>query len=179
MSIFDEIWERTSHDDGSGAPVIKYAANQDLLFLYAAGFVDAEKYPLEEWVEAFKPSLQPDGSYIVTREQWMDKEKYYYSGEIREPFDPLQIPEKEYSEEEISDMFKACIIPSSQATADKVPLFINDYKERGVMKDGKMAVTKQIKQELNLFLSKFPSPLRILELSVRQRRLQREQVQTA
>ncbi len=166
MGIFEEIWSKVSQDDGSGTRVIRYASDQDLLFIYASGFVDAEKYTFDQWKDAFKSSKQTDDSYIVSREQWISKAIYYYNGPVKIPFNPLLIPEKEYTEAEITKLLIECILPSSQTTKEKLPLFIKDYQQRGLLKDGKMTMTKEVKQELSNFLATYPSPLRILEVNI-------------
>lgn len=166
MGIFEEIWNKVAQDDGSGKRVIQYNSKDDLLFIYASGFVDADKYTYDQWREAFNSSLRKDGSYRVAFDQWMAKEKFYYDGPIRTPFNPHNIPEKEFTEDEIADMFKKCMIPSSQTTEDKIPLWLDTFKNRGLLKDGKMMMTKEIKKELADFISLYPSPLRVLEVNV-------------
>ncbi len=173
MALFDEIWKKVSKDDGTGSRFIKYESDDDLVFIYASGFVDADKCDLKTWMDVFASSLQEDGSYLVSQDQWMAKEKYYYDGTVRLPFDPMLIPEKEYSEAEVVEIYQKCIIPSSQASADKINVMIRDYKERRLLKDGKMTLTRDIKEEMRNFITAFPSPLRILEINV-QRMLEGE-----
>ncbi len=166
MKEFEQIWDKVAKPDGSGQRVILYESVDDLVFIYASGFVDGEKYTLEKWIQAFEPSRKEDKSYRVSYKQWMDKERFYYTGPVRFPFDPLKIPEKEYDKEELIDLFKSCIVSSSQATPEKIPLFIKDYEMRGLFKNGVLLMTKELKNELNAFVARFPSPLRVLEVNV-------------
>lgn len=166
MAIFEDIWNKVSRDDGSGTRVIRYPSRYDLLFLYASGFVDAEKVTFDQWKDSFKSSLQADGSYRITYEQWKEKEKFYYKGPIRVPFNPHLIPEREFTEAEIVDMFKKCVIPSSQTTVEKIPLWIDSFKRRGLLQNGRMQMTKEIKKEIGDFITYYPSPLRVLEVNI-------------
>lgn len=166
MKEFEQIWDKVAKPDGTGKRVIRYESVDDLVFIYASGFVDGEKYTLEQWIKAFDAAKQKDKSYRVTYDQWMAKEKFYYTGPVRFPFDPLKIPEREYSKEELKDLFKTCIVPSSQATPEKIPLFLKDYEMRGLFKNGRLQMTPGLKNELNVFIARFPSPLRVLEVNV-------------
>lgn len=167
MSLFEDIWNKIAKEDGTGTRVITYNSDQDLNFIYASGFVDGSKYTLKQWLDAFRPSQQKDGSYRVSFKQWLEKEKFYYDGPVREPFNPLLIPEKEFTEAELVDMFKKCVVPSSLATEEKIPLFLKDYQQRSLLKNGKMMMTMEVKQELRDFLTFYPSPLRVLEVNVK------------
>jgi hypothetical protein len=160
VGIFEDIWNKVARDDGTGTRIIRYDSKDDLLFIYASGFVDTGKCTFDEWKDSFK------STYRVTFQQWMEKEKFYYDGPVRVPFNTHQIPEKEFTEAELTDMFKKCMVPSSQTTVDKIPLFLKDYKQRGLLKDGKMMMTKEIKKELGDFITFYPSPLRVLEVNV-------------
>ncbi len=166
MALFDEIWKKVSEDDGTGTRVIKYGSNEDLVFIYASGFVDSAKYDLKSWLDAFEPSKQEDGTYKVSQAQWAEKEKFYYTGSVRDPFNALLIPEQNFTEAELLDLFNTCIVPSSQATPKTVPNFIRDYKARGLFKNGKIMMDKKLKEELHAFITAFPSPLRVLETNV-------------
>jgi len=168
MSTFTEIWERVSKDPGDGVRVITFATENDLNFLYASGFVDAEKYTMEQWLKSFDECKQKDESYIVTNKQWMAKEAMHYTGPVREPFNPLNLPEEELTEAQFVTMLKQCIIPSSQATVEKIPVILKDFKDQEFFKDGKIMVTTKVKNELNIFLAMYPSPLRVLEFKIMQ-----------
>ncbi len=163
MSFFTDIWDKIAKDDGTGTRVIRYGSLDDLVFLYASGFVDAEKYDLKAWLEAFDSSKQSDGSYVINKGHWLEKEKFHYHGPIRDPFEAHLIPEKEFTEAELIELFNQCIVPSSQATKESIPNFIRLYENRNLLKNGKMMMTKEIKQELHDFIEAFPSPLRVLE----------------
>ncbi|MDX1402553.1 MAG: hypothetical protein R3245_11575 [Kiloniellales bacterium] len=168
MKTFEQIFEKVAKPDASGNRVIHYASEDDLVFIYASGFVDAKKCSLDEWIAAFDDSKQKDGSYDVTYKQWMAKEKFYYTGPVREPFDAMKIPEKEYTEAEFTDMWRKCIIPSSQSTEEKIPRVLQDLKGQGILKDGKINVDVEVKKQIGNFLLAFPSPLRVLEIKVQQ-----------
>lgn len=170
MKVFEDIWQAVSEEDESGLRFLRYASRKDLVFLYDSGFVDAEKYSVDDWVDAFKPSLQKDESYKVSYDQWMEKQKYYYSGPIREPFDAMKIPERDFTLEEFEDMLRTCIVPSTQMGPEKVPEYIESCKKRGMLSDGKIKMTPEVKKELGEFLTLYPSPLRILEVNVKRLR---------
>ena len=168
MKTFEQIFEKVAKKDASGNRAIHYASDDDLIFIYASGFVDAEKYSLDQWIAAFAESKQKDGSYLITYKQWMAKEPFYYTGPVHEPFDPMKIPEREFTEAEFVDMWRKCIIPSSQSSEAKIPQVLGDLKKQGVLKDGKIMVDEGVKKQIGYFLLAYPSPLRVLEIKIQQ-----------
>lgn len=164
--FFEDIWNKIAEKDSSGNLIIRYESEEDIIFLYSSGFVDAEKFSLDDWVDAFKESRQQDGSYHVTHPQWLDKQKYYYAGPILEPFNALKIPEREYTTDELIDLFKTCIVPSSQMSEDKIPILLQEYEKQGLLKDGKFQMTMKQKKDLHDSIKQFPSPLHVLEVNV-------------
>lgn len=166
MDAMEQIWEKVAALNEQGKKVILYKNVSDLVFLYANGFVDTLQYKLEEWVQAFQDSQQKDGSFRITRPQWLAKKKYRYDGLVEKPFDPWQIKEREYSEKEFGVMLRAFIVPSTWLTPEAVPQVIANYKSHGKFKDGKILVNEEIRQDFARMLRLYPSPLRNLQISV-------------
>src|SRR5262245_56516548 len=111
MDPLEAIFNRVAKDGKDGKKYIFFKDQTDIAFLYASGFVDAKKYGFQNWMDAFKPSRQADGSYVISREQWMEKKKYHYEGPINPPWDPMSLEEREYTEKEIQEIIAKKIIP--------------------------------------------------------------------
>ena len=165
MNPMEELWERIAQPAEDGQKQITYKTDQDLVFLYANGFVDFRKYTLADWIKAFDDSKQADGSYQVTRPQWLAKERFRYAGPIGEPFDPQRLKEREYSEEEFAKILKAFVCPSTWIHEQNVPNIVAYFKKKQGLK-GKVRIDKGVKREFQESLDKIPSPLRILQLDV-------------
>lgn len=166
MEPMEQLWQKLASPDKTGEPVIVYNSIGDLVFLYANGFVDAVQYSLKEWLEAFADSRQKDGSYRLTRPQWLAKKKYRYDGVVEKPFDPWRIKEREYNEAEFAAILRDFIVPSTWLAKESIPQVIANYQSHGLFKDGKILVNKVIKEDFSKMLKLFPSPLRILQISV-------------
>src|SRR5262249_30757370 len=107
------IWEKVSQPFPEGRRCIQWRTRADIDYLYDTGFVDTDRYKKEEWIDAFKDSLLPDGSYLITREQWLAKGVYRFSGPTAAPFDPLSLQEGEWEVEEFEKILEEKIFPST------------------------------------------------------------------
>lgn len=173
MTPMEELWEQVAKPAADGQKQITYKTDQDLLFLYANGFVDFRKFTLADWIKAFDDSKQKDGSYRVTRQQWLAKDKYRFTGAIGEPFDPQRLKEREYTEQEFSQILKLFICPSTWIPEQNIPGLLDYFKKKKKLVDGKIRIDKDVKKEFQESLDKIPSPLRILQLDVARFRRQK------
>ncbi|MBI2082900.1 MAG: hypothetical protein HYT76_04960 [Deltaproteobacteria bacterium] len=162
----EELWDVVAQESDDGQKYIIYQNQYDLLYLYANGFVDFKKQTLEQWIKAFDDSKQKDGGYKVTKEQWLKKGSYRYSGPIGEPFDPDRLQEREFSEKEFEAVFKQFVCPSTWIPEANIPLILDHYRKQNKLVNGKIRINKEIKNEIRTALEKIPSPLRILQLDI-------------
>ncbi len=168
MSQLDQIWDQVatqSPEDGKKYIIFKLGI-QDLMFLYMSGFVDARKYSFTQWVEAFKPSRRQNGHYWLTKEQWLDKKKFHYTGPVNAPFDPMTMEEKDYTEQEVLKLLKDKILPGTMFSPAYAPTVINNLKAQGRLINGKFRVDRELKKYLLGVMNQYPSPMRILEVGV-------------
>lgn len=166
MTPLEELWEKVAQPGDDGHKYITYKGEQDLIFLYANGFVDFRKYTAAAWVEAFTESKQKNGSYRVTREQWLAKEKYRLNEPVGEPFDPGRLKEKEITEAEFAAVLKHFICPSTWIPEANIPNMLEYYRKNKKLANGKIRIDPSIKKEFKDVLEKLPSPLRVLQLDV-------------
>lgn len=166
MNPMEELWDKVAQPEKDGQKYISYKNDQDLLFLYANGFVDFRKFSLDDWIRSFQPSKQKDGSYRVTHEQWLEKEKFRFAGAVGEPFDPERLKEREYSEAEFTAVLKHFICPSTWIAETNIPQILDFYRSKNKLVNGKILMDRILKKELEEVLEKVPSPLRILQLDV-------------
>ncbi|MBI4196965.1 MAG: hypothetical protein HY539_04000 [Deltaproteobacteria bacterium] len=166
MTPMEELWEQVSQPADDGQKYITYKTAQDLLFLYANGFVDHRKYTLDAWIKAFDECRQSDGSYKITKQQWLAKESYRYSGPVEEPFDPHRLQERDFTEAEFEAVLKYFVCPSTWINESSIPIILDDLRKRKKLVNGKIRIDPAVKKEIQEVLDKFPSPLRVLQLDV-------------
>ncbi len=136
------------------------------MFLYASGFVDAQKYSFDQWTDAFASSRQADGSYLINKEQWLEKKKFHYRGKIDVPFDPMIIEERDHTEEEVTRLLADKILPGTIFDKSYLPTAINNLKAQGKLVNGKLSVDLATKKYLLSLMNQYPSPLRVLQVTV-------------
>jgi hypothetical protein len=162
----EELWETVSQEGKDGTRSINYQGDYDLLYLFANGLVDFKKYTLDDWIKSFVDSKQSDGSYKVSKDQWLAKRKYRYEGPIGEPFDPDQLQEREFTEDEFKAVFIHFICPVTWAPESSIPQILEHYRKNGRLVGGRIRIDKEIKNDLRQALERIPNPLRILQLDV-------------
>lgn len=136
----------------------------DIRQLYQLGFVDTEAFTLQEWVGAFEQVRQMDGTYLLNKDEFLALDKYRYKGEIRIPFDAMEINEGKYTDEGLEDLIHASIMPSCGMPMDEQLKFYEAFKKDFRQADGLILMKKPAKQRIKELLDAFPSPLRNLEI---------------
>jgi hypothetical protein len=83
----DYIWNKLPKQRApDGSEYIEYTAS-DLPYLYHHGFVDTQRYSLDDWLVAIIPfKHEESGTYRLTQAQFLTLDKYRYGGMIRAPF---------------------------------------------------------------------------------------------
>lgn len=162
----EELWLSTSKPAQDGKRTITLKGVQDLGFLYISGFVDVQKNSFQDWVNSFADSRQKDGSYLLSHDQWMAKKKFRYTGPVGEPFDPMSLEEKEYTEQEFITFIEQKIIPNTIFDKSAIPRVIAEFKVSKKIQNGKIFLDKNIKKLILQTVNDHPSPLRILQVMV-------------
>jgi hypothetical protein len=166
MDPLETIFLRVAKEGKDKKKYIFFKDQTDIAFLYASGFVDAKKYSYKAWVDAFEPSKQEDNSYVISHAQWMDKKKYHYDGPINPPWDPMTLEEKEYTEKEVTEIIAKKIIPCTVFDDSYTQVYVNNLKAQGRLVNGKARIDKPAKEFILSIINQYPSPMRVLEVSV-------------
>src|SRR3989338_4848154 len=88
MEIMEEamswLWKRLAKKNDRGEEFILWT-HADLEEMYHNGFVDTDKFTKEQWTKAFQSSRTPEGRYQITKDQWLEKNPFRYSGKVSPP----------------------------------------------------------------------------------------------
>lgn len=136
-------------------------------YLYLSGFVDVENFSLAEWQKAFEAYKQPNGTYLISKEQFIQLGKYKYSGPVKKPLDAMMIREGWY---ELTDWHAFCvnsILPSTTLlSVDQLIAAENQLKKNGKIVNNRILVDKAAKLRIKQYLDDYPSPIRRREIAV-------------
>lgn len=137
----------------------------DIEELYNNGFVDTELYKREDWVKAFEPhKTAEEDTYVVTKEEFLEKEKFRYKGEIMVPFEPLLINEGKYTDEGLQELIDLSIAPSCSLPKRDVQKFFDEFKAKYREKDNLIRMDMEGKRRVAYLIYENPSPMRRREL---------------
>ncbi len=166
--LMEGIWRTTPKETvlpaGFKGEHIRYIAT-DPWFLYVFGFVDEKKFTLEEWQAAFKDCKQPDGTYLISKEKFIQLGKFKHFGLVRKPLDISQLREGWY---ELKNWRKFCneeLIPSTTVGPKEFEKIEKSREQGGFLKNERILVDKLFKQRLQELLDACPSPARVRELN--------------
>ena len=177
MSVdpMEYIWDKLPKEkDLNGNDYIEYVTT-DLPYLYENGFVDTQKYTLDEWLIAIIAFKNDEtGTYQLNREQFLSLRVFRYDGQLRAPFEPMRIREGNWTEEELWKLFVLSIKPSSTLSDQQFAGMIESAKKKGLFVNGQFRVDRPFKVRLNQIVQENPSPLRKLELRVAERRREQD-----
>lgn len=167
------IWTAVAQPGPDGKKVLNFAGRNDIVYLYCTGFVDETKYTLQDWTDAFKDSLQTDGSYVLTEDRWMDKARFRYCGSVGRPFDPLLMKEGEWPEKEMELLIKLHILPAVYFT-EKEFRSIFDEARASFYANGVYKISRPIKEDLKKLIDMYPSPAQVRALGLAEARAQQQ-----
>lgn len=170
LRALQSIWDGVAAKAPDGNKCIFFNSRTDIEYLYATGFVDEKQFSLQEWIDSFSDSLQPDGRYLVNEIQWMDKARYRYSGPVGAPFDPMTLREGEWTEEEIKSLAKEKLFPSVYFSVENFEKIMEDVKKGPYYVNGKFIVNQAVKADWAWILNEYPSPRRIREMRLMEAR---------
>ncbi len=140
-------------------------SQEDIDAMWESGIVDTKQYPITAWRDAFDVHRQADGTYVLSKEEFLSKETYRYKGEIMVPFDAMQINEGKYTDEGLNELFDASIAPSSSLSPAEIKKFLDDLKTLFREPNGLVKIGKEAKAQIRDMIEANPSPLRKLELT--------------
>lgn len=159
VNVMEAIWASSEKaEDGCLHYPIEF-----IDFLWEHGFVDTQKYSKEDWRQAFAPFRQADGSYKISRDEFLTLDKYRYRGDIHIPFDAMRINEGKYTDEGLGELVRDSIEPSCGLAPDPFKKFIDDLKEEYRQADDLILIKADAKLKIKKLLEDYPSPLRRLE----------------
>ncbi|MBI2342032.1 MAG: hypothetical protein HYU98_04790, partial [Deltaproteobacteria bacterium] len=129
-----------------------------------SGIVDTKSFTIDEWRAAFDAHSRGDGTFSLSKEEFLSKEPYRYKGEIMVPFDAMQINEGKYTDEGLNELFASSIAPSCLLSPSELETFLDAFK--GDYRDaaGLIKINAKAKKKIQTLLEESPSPLRRLEL---------------
>ena len=137
----------------------------DIEDIWENGFVDTEQFPCETWVKAFEPHISPEGHYVLTLEEFLEKDAFRYTGEIFRPFEPLFINEGKYTDEGLHELIDLSIGPSCDYSRQKLDKFFKKWiKKYRDSSDNLIVMNIDSKREIAKLVYENPSPLRRREL---------------
>ena len=136
----------------------------DIEMLWKMGFVDTEKFPMDQWKLVFEPYRQGDGSFLLEKDAFLALDKYRYKGEIHIPFDAMRINEGYYTDEGLHELFDASVAPSCNYDGERLKAFLDALKETFRSPDGLIRIDVEAKKQIRNLIEKNPSPLRNLEI---------------
>src|SRR5579885_2852284 len=110
------FWQRFATADKEGRRSLVFKDRAELELLYRAGFVE-QSHAIEEWIEAFEPHLQKDGSYLLTVTDWEEKRRFIPVLKNPRPFDPMELREGVWDVKEFDLMIEEEILPSTLVDA--------------------------------------------------------------
>lgn len=163
------IWDKVSQPSPDGQRYIVWRTRDDIDYLYDTGFVDTDRHKKEDWIDAFKDSLQADKTYRITKDQWLAKRPFRFNGPTSPPFDPLTLQEGEWEIEEFEKILKEKVFPSTTLSEEIFRKAIDKGKEKAFV-GGKFILSKAFKFALKQAFILHPSPRRFRELAVAEAR---------
>lgn len=166
----ETIWSRSPKEENLPSHLkgeyVLYLST-DPKYLYLSGFVDVKQFSYEEWENAFQECKQPDGSYLISKDQFIILGKYKYSGPVKKPLDAMKIREGWYK---LTDWHEFCansILPSTSILkVEDLVQMEKIGKENGKIIGNRILIDKSDKLRIKQLLDEYPSPIRRRELGV-------------
>lgn len=159
--MMEQLWDSLKKtDDGKQ---IRYT-DKDIEQLWQFGFVDTSKTTVEEWNSFFRPHRQTDGSYLLSKDDFLALDEYRYKGEIHIPFDAMKINEGKYTDEGFDELVDISISPSCSLSRPEIKKYFDLFKKDFRGNDGLLLIKKDAKERIQILLEDRPSPLRNLEI---------------
>lgn len=160
IDVMINIWESMPKSPDENHITLN---ENDLEELWYNGFVDTNKISIKQWLNLFKEHKKGN-KYVLSRDEFMEKDKYRYTDEIKIPFEPLIINEGKYTDEGLQELFDMSIRPSCSKSAEEVNEFLEKFKKNYREKDNLIKMDLRGKRDIAELINTFPSPTRRREL---------------
>lgn len=161
FDVMEYLWDTLEKTpDGQ---YIRYTA-LDIEQLWWMGFVDTVRVGIAEWKAAFEPQRQPDGTFLLGKDDFFALDRFRYKGEIRVPFDPMLINEGKYTDDGLEQLIDASVVPSCRLSRADLKKFLDELKKDFRQADGLILIKEPAKKRIKALIDANPSPLRNLEL---------------
>lgn len=167
------IWDRIpKQKDGQTIRYIK----ADLDYLYYNGFVDSRQFSIDLWKKAFKNFEQEDGTYVLTKNQFMALRLFRYEGRSDEVFDAHKIQKGPWPDASLQKLYEKSIHKASTISDQTFWTFINELKKLGhADEQGHLIIDDAVQLGFQAFVDQYPSPRRRLEKEVGRLRSEKNQ----
>ncbi|MBI1908630.1 MAG: hypothetical protein HYS22_00445 [Deltaproteobacteria bacterium] len=167
-----EIWQKVEPKVKKGNKDYIQYLEQDLIFLYRSQFADNRKCTLDEWKKGFRDSLQKDGTYLVSYEQFLAKARYYNEKmPTSPPFDPDSIKEGPWKESDLDQLFQRKIKPETLYTDEEWAAIKEKLRKMFPQKEGWLLMNPLFKKELKYILETYPSVMRQRAINIQKEKL--------
>jgi len=162
-SVMEYLWETLDKLEDEEGDRIVYMP-EDIEQLWWMGFVDTDRYSMEEWKRVFEPYRQHEGFYLLKHDEFLALDRYRYTGDIHIPFDAMLINEGKYTDEGLDELISASIAPSCFLPRGNLNEFFDRLKKDFRQADSLILIKKEAKERIRALLEQHPSPLRNLEI---------------
>ena len=157
FNTMEFIWN--SLDKIENGQKVRYAA-EDAAYLWDYGFVDTGKCSKQDWFQVLVPFRQPDGSYVLSRDEFFTLDRHRYDGPIKIPFDPLKINEGKYTDEGFQELVDGAIAPSCGLSSADIKNKVEALKKEFRQSDGLILIAPPAKIKIKDWIDADPSPTR-------------------
>lgn len=160
----EKLWEKLpKNKDGYSITYIE----GDIPYLYNNGFVDVQRFSLDDWKNAFQPFKQKDGTYRLEKNDFIKLGSFRYNKANEPAFDPFALAERAWPDWELAYLWESTIKVSSTITFDVFKQCILALKKSGQVNESfELIIDENVKKQLAYLLERFPSPRRLLEKEV-------------
>lgn len=172
IRTFKLIWDQVAQAGPDGKKKLSFQGRFDVVGLFCSGFVDESRFTVHDWLAAFEPHKQTDGSYLLTEEQWLEKMKFHYDGPVGRPFDPLMLREGEWEDSRVVALIENHILPAVYFNEQEFRMIWDETKPQYFV-NGKFVVSRKFKEDLRDLVEAYPSPGQVRALGLAEIRAQR------
>lgn len=161
FNLLEHVWNtQAKTQDGNHILYSDFEVEQ----LWRIGIIDTRRVTLDEWKQACEPFRKDKGSFLFSHEEFLGLGDYCYKGEIKIPFDAMEINEGKYTDDGLDELVNISIAPSCSLDANQLNEFVDALKKDFRDSDGLIIILKPAKEQIKDLLDNFPSPLRNLEV---------------
>ncbi|MDO8644208.1 MAG: hypothetical protein Q7S00_04480 [bacterium] len=155
----EDVWKKIPKTLKEGKEYIRYGS-LDIPYLYLCRFADPRKCTYQEWIDSFKECQQKDGTYLISHEQFLAKEKYFNTRQLTSLFDLSALREGLWPEAEFERLYVEKIQDELCMNNEDWEAIKNKIR-RQTPNGPQLLITKEFKQELKAIIEKLPTMMRL------------------